>query len=215
MEIRELKRTAGELPNTDELLGRFVTDGLTALRCTTEKVSVLSKPLRKRKGTKGDGIFNTAGFGKAAELAALAKELIYSQLVTEKLATLAHALVELSIATAMDDKKGVRRITSLFTNDPYYNLENVRADVELIGLKFALLDEGYKHTIEEIAGQMPLEQRIAFLGSGGSNKCGGNALKEVGGVVRKQKELLEGIRGHFLRLTRGTQYWENAERSGK
>ncbi len=123
-------------------------------------------------------------------------ELAYSQVVNEKIASLAHHLHDLHIASLTNDAKKTKHIISLFLNDPYANIKQLIFEVTFLESQLSLLHQSYNSMLDD-AKDLPLEESIAFL-SGNHGKT----LKRLLDLSEKQKEYVQLIGQKFVSLTR-------------
>lgn len=123
-------------------------------------------------------------------------ELAYSQVVNEKIASLAHHLHDLHIASLTHDTPKVKHIVSLFLNDPHANIKQLIFEVAYLESQLSLLHQSYTSMLDD-AKNLPLEESIAFLSSS-PNK----PLKHLLDLSEKQKQYVKLIGQKFVSLTR-------------
>jgi hypothetical protein len=123
------------------------------------------------------------------------QELSHAQVVNEKIASLAHHLHDLQIASLTDDTKKTKHIISLFIKDPHMNLKQLIFDVTYLESQLSLMNQSYTTLFDNII--LPLEDTISIASS--SHHA---TLKQLNDLSQQQKKYVQLIGQNFISFTR-------------
>ena len=138
---------------------------------------------------------------KKVGIAALHKplnELAYGQVINDKLASVAHALVELRIAQLTNDNKKTQRITSTLLRDPHMSMKQLVDEVAAFDVQVAVFHDFYNHIIEEKLRTMNLEDSIDIVEHLPQ-------LRELREITQQQKLCMQILGKQFVSIARATQ----------
>ncbi len=134
-----------------------------------------------------EGYLNVQGL---EQLRKSLKEIKYGQVVNDKLASLAHQLFDLKLASVMSDHKKTKRIINSFLKDPHGGIRRVIFEVPYLESQLSLLNTAYN-----TLNNLPLEHTIILTE-------GNHVLKKMLAVSEQQKKYLSLIGKHFVEMTR-------------
>lgn len=123
------------------------------------------------------------------------EELSYAQVVNEKIASLAHHLHDLKIATLTNDTKKTKHLISLFLKDPHSNLKQLIFEVAYLESQLSLLQQSYAAMFDNIP--LALEDSISLASSSHHT-----ILKRLNELSRQQKKYVQLIGQNFISFTR-------------
>ncbi|MBI4152935.1 hypothetical protein HY497_00285 [Candidatus Woesearchaeota archaeon] len=170
MDVRQLKAAAAALPRIDTLAVEF-----------EQHVKGLEGQYTRVRSLK--------------QLRQSLKEIKYGQVVNEKLASLAHQLVELKLASVTSDYKKARRIVSSFLKDPHVGIKRVIFEVPYLESQISLFHNSYVALMDKLSMELPLEQSVALAD-------GRPLLKKLCSISEQQKNYVSLIGKHFVEMTR-------------
>ena len=175
MDVRQLKAATAALPRIDKLAMEF------------EKHLAVHQEL--------PGQYGAELHRQQKQLKKSLKEIKYGQVVNEKLASLAHQLVELKLASVLSDHKKTQRIISSFLKDPHAGIKRVIFEVLYLESQLSLLSNSYTALVEKLSAELPLEHSVALAD-------GKPVLKELLSISEQQKKYMSLIGKHFVDMTR-------------
>ena len=123
------------------------------------------------------------------------KELAYGQVINDKLASFAHNIVDLKIASVINDKKKAQRIINSLLRDPHSSVRQLLADVHAFDSQVSLFHDSYHRLIEEMLRSMPLEDAVVLLDS--------SHVRELQQIPKQQKEYVRLLGKHFVDMAKG------------
>lgn len=123
------------------------------------------------------------------------EELSYAQVVNEKIASLAHHLHDLQIATLTNDTKKTKHLISLFLKDPHINLKQLIFEVTYLESQLSLLQQSYSTMFDNIP--LALEDTISL-----SSSSHNATLKKLNELSQQQKKYVQLIGQNFISFTR-------------
>ena len=189
MDLRQLKHETEELPNVEALVKEFEKHWFKPIQKKTNQDYPFLHRLNQQH--KKDFNHQLRTFKKCLH------DIKYGQVVNDKLAALAHNLVELKIATVTNDYKRTKRLLNTFLNDGQLGIKQLIFEVPYLESQLSLLQQSYNTILEQLSEKLPLEYRIPLLDA--EHKP---ALQRLHTVSKKQKKYLSFIGNYFITLTR-------------
>jgi len=188
MDIKQLKKEIGSLPNIENLLSEFEHHWFRPIQKNTNQ----NHPYLQDLETNHKKELNY----KLRQLKKSLNELRYGQIVNHKLASLAHNLVELKIASLTNDYRKARRLLNTFLKDPHLSIKQLIFEVPYLESQLELLHNSYTRILDDLSKKLPLEHRVLL---DGEHKA---AVKKLRAIPKKQKKYLGLVGNHFISLTR-------------
>ena len=171
MDVRQLKAATAALPRIDELAAEFGTH----LQDIEQKHAAVRNQLK--------------------QLHRSLKEIKYGQIINAKLASLAHQLVELKLASVTSDYKKTRRIVNSFLKDPHGGIRRVIFEVPYLESQLSLLSNSYTALVDDLNEGLPLEHVVTLADQK-------HLLKKLLSISEQQKMYVSLIGKHFVEMTR-------------
>ena len=132
---------------------------------------------------------------KFSAISKFKQELSHAQVVNEKIASSAHHLHDLHIASLTNDTKKTKHLISLFLKDPHMNLKQLIFDVTYLESQLSLMNQSYATLFDNII--LPLEDTISIASS--SHHA---TLKKLNDLSQQQKKYVQLIGQNFISFTR-------------
>lgn len=171
MDVRQLKAATAALPRIDALATEFETH----LQDIEQKHAAMHDQLKQLRRSL--------------------KEIKYGQIINAKLASLAHQLVELKLASVTSDYKKTRRIVNSFLKDPHGGIRRVIFEVPYLESQLSLLSNSYAALIEQLSSELPLEHVVTLADQK-------HLLKKLLSISEQQQMYVSLIGNHFVDMTR-------------
>jgi len=130
-------------------------------------------------------------------LMSASRDVAFAQTVNEKLTSLAHHVVDLKIARALNDTKKAQQIIQSVIRDPHSSLKQLADEVPHIESQILLFCSSYEYMIDEMCRHAPLEQNVTLLEGKHAE-----VIKRLRDVPAKQKACLALIGKHFVETAR-------------
>ncbi|MBR9683878.1 hypothetical protein GOV03_05050 [Candidatus Woesearchaeota archaeon] len=189
MELKELKKEINGVANIDENLLNFKNAWLKQIKHNTNQhfpfLQELDPVTRKEINN------NLSTYQK------IFNQLKYAQFTQEKLASLAHYLVELKLTCINEDKTKSKRLVNKFLRDDFLKLHNLVDEVHQFTFNLDSLTQLYHRTNKLVLQNIPLEHSLTFVNSPHEKH-----LKSLVAISQKQKELLRILGTEFISLAK-------------
>lgn len=188
-DIKQLKDEVTQLPNIEQLADHFERQWLKPIKTNTNPSHsfLINLPDEKKKELNQ----------QLKVLKRSLREIKYGQVVNDKLASLAHNLVQLKIAGLTDDKNKIKQLLNMFLNDRHLSIKQLIFEVPYLESQISLFHRSYNGLLEQLSTQLPLEHSVSLLEGDHSS-----TVRKLAAVPQKQKHYLSEIGKHFVGLTR-------------
>src|SRR3989344_7931551 len=153
MDVRQIKHQAQQLPRIDKLLNEFEQSWINQLNKGSYAHVLEKMPQQQRKDFHGQLML----------LKKAVREISFGQTVNEKLASLAHHVVDLKIASALEDHKKAKLVVQSLLRDPHSSLKQLTIEVPHVESQITMLCSSYEYMLEELCKHAPLESSIELL----------------------------------------------------
>ena len=194
MDVRQIKQHAQQLPRIDKLLNEFEQSWIHQLN-KGSYAHVLDKMPHQQR----------IEFHSQLKLLKKAvRDISFGQTVNEKLASLAHHVVDLKIASALQDHKKAHQVVQSLLRDPHSSLRQLTIEVPHVESQISLLCTSYEHMLEELCRHTSFESSVELLE--GKHTL---AIGDLRKVPAQQKTCLTQIGRQFVEAARKVSHQSN------
>jgi len=192
MDLRELKKETGSLPDLSEHLQKFQQHWIKPIRTNTNKNLPFLQNISENKKQE----INDKLFAFQQKL----KEVEHAQVVNQKLQEYAKYLIELKLTTLNGNRTKAHYITNLLLNDEFLNTRSLIHDIKYLEKNVKSITYKYHHLNELMQKEAPLEEAVGFM-----HLPHQEHLKTLLSTSRKQKLLVKYLGQHFVDLVKQTR----------
>src|SRR3989338_5645967 len=140
MDLRELKKETGSLPDLSEHLQKFQQHWIKPIRTNTNKNLPFLQNISENKKQE----INDKLFAFQQKL----KEVEHAQVVNQKLQEYAKYLIELKLTTLNGNRTKAHYITNLLLNDEFLNTRSLIHDIKYLEKNVKSISYKYHHLNE-------------------------------------------------------------------
>jgi len=189
MELRELKKEIDGLGQINKTLKNFRNSWVKQIKPNTNQQYPFLQELEEKTKKRINNHLSVSP--------KLFQELEYVQYTQEKLASLAHYLIELKLTSLNGEENKPQMLVNKFVNDDYLKLKNLVDEVQQLEFNLNSLKLLYGRVNRLLLRNLPLEHSIAYMDAPHKNHLNSLLL-----IAQKQKKLLKIIGKEFIVLTK-------------